>query len=146
MRNKKDRYERRNFRKRRKSKEPKETRADVLEALEQQRKHAAESHESGDHASTPKQIPGFFFDQEKQKYFPISMKRDAVYVGSVCHFLKVGQTAFHSEFWIFLRKDFRFIGFHDFAVQALVESIYLFQSLQITFAFPSQRISGSFSS
>ena len=83
MRNKKGRYEYHNYKKRRKAKEPSETRADVLAALEQQRKKEAERSPSIEQSSVPKPIPGFFFDQEKQKYFPLSMKRDSVYVGFV---------------------------------------------------------------
>ena len=83
MRNKKGRYEYHNYKKRRKAKEPNETRADVLAALEQQRKKEAERSPSIEQSSVPKPIPGFLFDQEKQKYFPLSMKRDSVYVGYV---------------------------------------------------------------
>lgn len=82
MKNKRNRNDYHNYKRQRKTREAKETRADVLEALEQQRKHAAESHQSSEQFSQPKQIPGFFFDQEKQRYFPLSMKRDSVYVGT----------------------------------------------------------------
>ena len=85
MRNKKGGYDYHSYKRRRKTKETQETRADVLAALEQQRRKAADREQSVEHSSTPKPIPGFFFDQEKQKYFPLSMKRDSVYVGFVSY-------------------------------------------------------------
>ena len=49
-------------------------RTDVLQALEEQRKHQQEQ-ETKENESI-KEIPGFFYDGEKKKYFPLSMRKD----------------------------------------------------------------------
>mgnify|MGYP003262635430 CR=1 FL=1 len=55
-------------------------RADVLQALEEQRRHVVQAQKSELPIPKRKEIPGFFFDEERGKYFPLSMKRDSVYV------------------------------------------------------------------
>ena len=49
-------------------------RTDVLQALEEQRKRQQEV--SSEKANVVKAIPGYFYDTDKKKYFPINMKKD----------------------------------------------------------------------
>lgn len=55
-------------------------RVDVLQALEEQRRHVEQAQKSEVPIPKRKEIPGFFFDEERKRYFPLSMKRDSVYV------------------------------------------------------------------
>lgn len=59
-----------------KKKTTKETveRVDILKALEEQRKHQQEA--SSEKTNVVKAIPGYFYDTDKKKYFPINMKKD----------------------------------------------------------------------
>lgn len=51
-------------------------REDVLKALEEQRKRQEIVVESdAKQKKQPKSIPGFYYDEEKEKYFPLDMKK-----------------------------------------------------------------------
>ena len=74
----------------RRRKEVSTTREDVLLALEQQRQKATKVGNSSQTdtprscSSSPRFIPGYFFDVSKNRYFPLSMRRDTVIVGRKC--------------------------------------------------------------
>ena len=54
-------------------------RLDVLKALEEQRKHSQQA--TSIVTQQIKEIPGYFYDKDKKKYFSNRMKKDSVCVG-----------------------------------------------------------------